>query len=60
MNDSNPASVLSTILAAVVALVAIIWLLPLAVNVAWQVIPSILILIIIVGAIRGIVSRLFD
>ena len=60
MSDSNSGPVLSTVLAAVVGLVAIIWLLPLAVSAAWQVIPSILILIIIVGAIRGIVARLFD
>jgi len=60
MSDFEPASVISTVVAAVVALVAIIWLLPLAVSMAWQVIPSILILIIVVGTIRGIVARLFD
>ena len=60
MSDSDSGPVLSTVLAAVVGLVAIIWLLPLPVSAAWQVIPSILILIIIVGAIRGIVARLFD
>ena len=60
MSDFDTSSVISATVSIVVCLVAIIWLLPLAVNVAWQLIPSILILILIVGAIRGIVSRLFD
>ena len=58
MSDFDTSSVISATVSIVVCLVAIIWLLPLAVNVAWQLIPSILILILIVGAIRGIVSRL--
>jgi hypothetical protein len=60
MSDSDKSSMVSTVMSIVVLLVAVIWLLPLAVNVTWQLIPSVLILIIIVGAIRGIVSRLFD
>ena len=60
MSDFDPAPLLSTVISIVLALVAIVWLLPLAVNVAWQVIPSIVMLILIIGAIRGIISRLFD
>ena len=60
MSDSDASSMVATAISVVVFLVAVIWLLPLAVEIAWQVIPSILILIVIVGAIRGIVSRLFD
>ena len=60
MSDFDTSSVISATISIVVCLVAIVWLLPLAVNVAWQLIPSLLILILIVGAIRGIVSRLFD
>jgi hypothetical protein len=60
VGNVDTSSVVSTTISVVVCLVAIIWLLPLAVDVAWQLIPSILILILIVGAIRGIVSRLFD
>ena len=59
MSDSDKSSMVSTVISIVVLLVAVIWLLPLALDVAWQLIPSILILIIIVGAIRRIVSRLF-
>jgi hypothetical protein len=60
MSDSDTSSMVPTAISIVVLLVAVIWLLPIAVDVAWQVIPSILILIIIIVAIRGIVSRLFD
>ena len=60
MRDSDTSSMVSTAISVVVLLIAVIWLLPLAIDIAWQVIPSLLILIIIVGAIRGIVSRLFD
>ena len=60
MGDPERTAFLSTVLAAVAALAAVIWLLPLAVGVAWQIIPSVLILIIIIGAIRGIVGRFFE
>ena len=60
MSDFDTSSMISATISAVACLVALSWLLPLAVNVAWQLVPSILILILIVGAIRGIVSRLFD
>jgi hypothetical protein len=58
MSDSDQGPALSTVIAAVMTLAAIIWLLPLAVQVVWQVIPSILILVLVVGAIRAIVSRI--
>ena len=60
MADSDPAPFLSTVLAAVIALAAIVWLLPLAVQVTMDVIPAILILVLIVGAIRAMVARLLD
>ena len=60
MSDSDTSAMVSTAISVAVFLVAVIWLLPLAVEIAWEVVPSILILIVIVGAIRGIVSRLFD
>ena len=57
MSEFDPVPLVSAVISLVVALLAIIWLLPIAVTVTWELLPSIVILLFIVAVIRAIITR---
>ena len=56
----DPANVVATSIVIVVMVALAIKLIPILAEVAWQVFPSIVVLLLIYGCLRGILSKLFD